>query len=54
MVRITLPDNDQILAATYKRHLPTEAELMAELTREREEAERMLRLAAPPEEATEK
>jgi predicted nuclease of restriction endonuclease-like (RecB) superfamily len=48
MVKITLPeDNDQILAATYKRHLPTEAQLAAELTREREEAERMLRLAAP-------
>ena len=45
MVRITLPeDNNQILAATYKRYLPTEAELAAELTREREEAERMLRL----------
>ncbi|MBX3154786.1 MAG: DUF1016 family protein [Deltaproteobacteria bacterium] len=48
MVKITLPeDNDQILAATYKRYLPTEAELAAELTREREEAERLLRLAAP-------
>ena len=48
MVRITLPeDNDQILAATYKRYLPTEAELTAELTREREEAERMLRLSKP-------
>ncbi len=47
MVRITLPeDNDQILAATYKRYLPTEAELAAELTREREEAERLLRLRA--------
>jgi len=46
MVRITLPDNDQILAATYKRHLPTEAELTAEITREREEAERMLALTA--------
>jgi hypothetical protein len=48
MVRITLPeDNDQILAATYKRYLPTEAELTAELTRERQEAERMLRLSKP-------
>lgn len=47
MVRITLPEeNDQILAATYKRYLPTEAELAAELTREREEAERLLRLRA--------
>lgn len=45
MVRITLPeDNDQILAATYKRYLPTEAELVAELSREREQAERMRRL----------
>ncbi|HET9626238.1 MAG TPA: PDDEXK nuclease domain-containing protein [Kofleriaceae bacterium] len=48
MVRITLPeDNDQILAATYKRYLPTEAELAAELTRERLEAEQLLRLQAP-------
>jgi predicted nuclease of restriction endonuclease-like (RecB) superfamily len=47
MVRITLPeDNDQILAATYKRYLPTEAELAAELTRERHEAERLLQLRA--------
>jgi len=46
MVRITLPeDNDQILAATYKRYLPTELELTTELKREREEAERLLRLA---------
>ncbi|HUQ01545.1 MAG TPA: PDDEXK nuclease domain-containing protein, partial [Kofleriaceae bacterium] len=48
MVKITLPeDNDQILAATYLRYLPTEAELAAELTRERAEAERLLRLAEP-------
>jgi predicted nuclease of restriction endonuclease-like (RecB) superfamily len=48
MVKITLPeDNDQILAATYQMYLPTEAELRAEVTREREEAERMLRLATP-------
>jgi len=48
MVRITLPeDNDQILADTYKRYLPTEAELAAELTKERDEAERMLRLTDP-------
>jgi hypothetical protein len=32
MVKITLPeDNDQIIAATYRRYLPTEAELAAEL-----------------------
>jgi predicted nuclease of restriction endonuclease-like (RecB) superfamily len=48
MVKITLPeDNDQIIAATYRRYLPTEAELQAELEREREEAERVLRLTAP-------
>jgi len=46
MVKITLPDADQIVAATYQMYLPTEAELQAELTREREEAERMLRLTA--------
>ncbi len=45
MVRITLPEgNDQIMAATYKRYLPTEAELAAELKRERGQAEQMLRL----------
>jgi predicted nuclease of restriction endonuclease-like (RecB) superfamily len=49
MVKITLPeDNDQIVAATYQMYLPTEAELRAELAREREEAERVLRLTAPP------
>jgi hypothetical protein len=42
--KITLPeDNEQILAARY---LPTEEELRAELARERDEAERALRLAA--------
>ncbi len=47
MVKITLPeDNDQIIAATYRRYLPTEAELAAELERERAEAERVLRLTA--------
>jgi predicted nuclease of restriction endonuclease-like (RecB) superfamily len=47
MVKITLPeDNEQILAARYQMYLPTEEELKAELTREREEAERVLRLAA--------
>jgi predicted nuclease of restriction endonuclease-like (RecB) superfamily len=49
MVKITLPeDNDQIVAATYRMYLPTEAELRAELARERDEAEQVLRLAAPP------
>jgi hypothetical protein len=48
MVKITLPeDNDQIIAATYRRYLPTEAQLAAELERERAEAERLLRLTAP-------
>jgi predicted nuclease of restriction endonuclease-like (RecB) superfamily len=52
MVKITLPeDNDQIVAATYRMYIPTEAELQAELAREREEAERALQLAAPLPEA---
>ena len=47
MAKITLPeDNEQILAARYQLYLPTEAELREELEREREEAERALRLAA--------
>jgi predicted nuclease of restriction endonuclease-like (RecB) superfamily len=51
MVKITLPeDNDQIMAASYHHYLPTEAELQAELTRERQEAERVLRLTATSEE----
>ena len=50
MVQITLPeDNEQIIAATYRQYLPSEAELRAELLREREEAERVLRLTAPVE-----
>jgi predicted nuclease of restriction endonuclease-like (RecB) superfamily len=45
MVKITLPeDNEQILAARYQMYLPTEEELRAELARERDEAERVLRL----------
>ena len=49
MVKITLPeDNEQILAARYQMYLPTEEELRAELTREREEAERVVRLGATP------
>ena len=48
MVRITLPDdNEQVLAARYQVYLPTEEELRTELEREREEAERVLRLTAP-------
>jgi predicted nuclease of restriction endonuclease-like (RecB) superfamily len=47
MVKITLPeDNEQILAARYQLYLPTEEELRAELAREREEAERVLRLGS--------
>jgi predicted nuclease of restriction endonuclease-like (RecB) superfamily len=46
MVKITLPeDNEQIVAARYQMYLPTEDELRAELARERDEAERVLRLA---------
>jgi predicted nuclease of restriction endonuclease-like (RecB) superfamily len=47
MVKITLPeDNEQILAARYQMYLPTEEELRAELAREREEAEQVLRLGS--------
>ena len=47
MVKITLPEeNEQILAARYQMYLPTEEELRAELARERDDAERTLRLAA--------
>jgi hypothetical protein len=46
MVKITLPEeNQQILAARYQMYLPTEEELRAELARERQEAERVLRLS---------
>lgn len=42
MVEITFPENHgQFLAATCLRYVPIEAELAAELTREREEAERL-------------
>lgn len=45
MVKITLPKgNERILAASYQLYLPTEEELRAELAREREAAERALRL----------
>lgn len=47
MAKIALPEkNEQILAARYPMYLPTEEELRAELAREREAAERALRLAA--------
>ena len=46
MAKITLPESiEQILAARCQMYLPTEAELRAELAREREAAERALRLA---------
>jgi predicted nuclease of restriction endonuclease-like (RecB) superfamily len=47
MAKITLPEgNEQILAARYQMYLPTEAELRAELALEREQAERVLQIAA--------
>jgi predicted nuclease of restriction endonuclease-like (RecB) superfamily len=46
MVRITLPEDAQIVAARYQTCLPTEDELRRELARERDEAERVLALAA--------
>ena len=50
MARITLPeDNDQILAATYQLYLPSEAELKAELAKDREEIQRTLQLSADPD-----
>lgn len=52
MAKITIPENhEQILAARYQMYLPTEEELRAELAGEREEVERVLRLAADTEEA---
>ncbi len=52
MVKITLPaDNEQIVASTYQLYLPTEAELQVELARERDEAERVLRLTAAEQNA---
>jgi len=50
MARITLPeDNDQIVAATYQLYLPSEAELKAELAKDRAEIERTLQLSADPD-----
>ena len=46
MAKITLPDNEQVRAVRYQMYLPSEEELRAELAREREAAERGLRLAA--------
>lgn len=48
MVKITLPkDSEQVMAARYQLYLPTEEELRAELTREREAAERRLQEIDP-------
>jgi predicted nuclease of restriction endonuclease-like (RecB) superfamily len=48
MVKITLPEEGpQVHASRYQLYLPTEEELREELEREREEAERTLRLTAP-------
>lgn len=44
MVRITLPDDPTVLAARYADFMPTETELAERLTRDREDAERALRL----------
>ena len=53
MVKITLPeDNEQIVASRYQMYLPTEEELRTELAREREEAERVLRLGEPDDAKT--
>ncbi len=46
MVKITLPENHQVHASRSQLYLPTEDELREELEREREEAERTLRLSA--------
>jgi predicted nuclease of restriction endonuclease-like (RecB) superfamily len=49
MAKITLPeDNAQILARRYQMYLPTEAQLRAELARDRERAERALQAIAEP------
>jgi intergrase/recombinase len=51
MVKITLhEDTEQIRASRYQLYLPTEEELRAELAREREEAERTVRLAVEADE----
>jgi len=50
MVKITLPENNEhILARRYQMYLPTEAELRAELARDRERAEKALASVAEPE-----
>lgn len=50
MVKIAFPkEQEQVMAARYQLYLPTEEELRAELAKEREEAERMLRLSSSGE-----
>ncbi len=47
MVKITLPEDDgRIRASRYQMYLPSEAELRRELTRDRAEVERALKLTA--------
>ncbi|MBL8911507.1 MAG: DUF1016 family protein [Archangium sp.] len=50
MVRITLPDDPSVLAARYAEFLPSEAELLARVTKDREDVERALRLSSPANE----
>ena len=51
VVRYTLPENNQqIFASRYKLYLPTEAELAAELQRERQTFEMEDRLRREPRE----
>lgn len=47
MAKITLPDNARIVAVRHQMYMPSEAELRAQVAREREAAEQALRLAAP-------
>lgn len=51
MVRITLPEDASVLAARYAEFLPSEKELAAQLTRDREDAERALTVAGLTETA---
>jgi predicted nuclease of restriction endonuclease-like (RecB) superfamily len=54
VVRYTLPEgNTQIFASRYKLHLPTEAELAAELQRERRQIELVARLESVARESGE-
>jgi predicted nuclease of restriction endonuclease-like (RecB) superfamily len=46
MVKVTLPEDSSIMAATYRLYIPSEALLQAELTKERDAVEREFRLAS--------